>query len=103
MDLRPPRNDTVGTQRNPRRSVPVTIRGLDGPTRGPSGRAPGGAAPAEGMARTKGVLKTMSHSKSSTRSWSLWGVLLLIIPAMFVIGALAGHNASVAMAHVKLL
>jgi hypothetical protein len=36
----------------------------------------------------------MSHLQSSTRSWSLWGVLLLIIPAMFVIGALAGHTPS---------
>lgn len=32
----------------------------------------------------------MSHADGSTFGWRLWGVVPLIIPTVFVIGALAG-------------
>ena len=68
----------------------MTIRGLDGPTRGPSGRAPGGAAPAEGMALTKGVLKTMSHSKTK----KALAVALTLVLAGLGAGVYHAHSAA---------
>jgi len=34
----------------------------------------------------------MSHRRGSSFGWPLWGALLLIIPTVFVVGALIGHT-----------
>src|SRR5262249_33012374 len=58
--------------------------------RGPSGRAPGGAAPEEGMALTKGVLKTMSHSKTK----KALAVALTLVLAGLGAGVYHAHSAA---------